>query len=138
MPCPIGLAQAKVDARRWLTRADLASLMEDARQILSSGLDQPMTTQQAAQRFGLSEHHFIRTFTQQFGNPPRHYRAQMRMAEAKRLIEETDLPFNEAARQVGFASASSFSRQFKLCFGKSPSQARAEASGVDDPMKRSA
>lgn len=111
--------------------------METARQALSSDLDQPLTTRQVAQSVGLSEHHFIRTFTQQFGKPPRDYRAQARMAEAMRLIRETDLPFNELALKVGFASASSFSRQIRLCFGRSPSQARAEALGVDDPMKSS-
>lgn len=138
MPCPIGLALAKVDARRWLTRAELASLMEEARQVLSSDLSRPLTTREVAQKVGLSEHHFIRSFAHQYGKPPRDYRAFARMREAKRLIEETQQSVSDVAVQVGFGSASSFSRQFRLCFGRSPSQARAEASGVDDMMKGSA
>lgn len=137
MPCPLGLAQAKVGAKKWLTRADLASMMEDARLILAGDLAEPITTKGVAHRIGMSEHHFIRTFTAQFGRSPREYRAQARMNEARRLVEKTDLAMNEVALMVGFGSPSSFARQFRLCFGCSPSEARCR-SRVDNSVERPA
>lgn len=127
MPCPLGLSQAKVSAKKWLTRADLAALLDTARVRLESNLDAPMTTKQLAKDIGLSEHHFIRSFTRQFGRPPRDHRAIARMQVAQALIEQSSLPLNHIAAEVGFASASTFSRQFRLFFGQSPSQARAAA-----------
>jgi len=137
MPCSLGLSQAKVGAKKWLTRADLAGLVEDARVSLAGDLADPVTTKQVAQKIGLSEHHFIRTFAAQFGSSPREYRALARMAEAKRLVEETELPLNEVALQVGFGSPSSFARQFRLTFNSSPSEARA-SSRVQNSMERPA
>lgn len=137
MPCPLGLSQAKVGAKKWLTRADLAGLVEEARQILGTNLCEPMTTKQVAARIGLSEHHFIRTFTAQFGQSPREFRASVRMQEAGRLVEETDLPLNEVALSVGFGSPSSFARQFRLSFDCSPTEART-ASRVQNSMERPA
>jgi len=137
MPCSLGLSQAKVGAKKWLTRADLAGLVEEARQILAANLSEPMTTKQVAARIGLSEHHFIRTFTAQFGQSPREFRAAARMQEAKRLAVETDLPLIEVAMLVGFGSPSSFARQFRLSFDCSPTEARA-ASRVQNSMERPA
>lgn len=131
MPCPLGLAQAKVGAKKWLTRAEIATLLETARVRLESNLDVPMTTKQLAKDIGLSEHHFIRSFTRQFGRPPRDHRAIARMQVAQALIEQTSLPLNQIAAEVGFASASTFSRQFRLLFGHSPSQARAAAQSAN-------
>lgn len=137
MPCSLGLSQAKVGAKKWLTRADLAGLVEEARQILAANLSEPMTTKQVAARIGLSEHYFIRTFTAQFGQSPREFRAGARMQEAYRLVAETDLPLIGVAMQVGFGSPSSFARQFRLSFDCSPTEARA-ASRVQNSMERPA
>lgn len=127
MPCALGLSQAKVGAKKWLTRAEIATLLDLARVKLESNLDVPMTTKQLAKDIGLSEHHFIRSFTRQFGRPPRDHRAIARMQVAQALIEQTSMALNQIAAEVGFASASSFSRQFRLFYGHSPSHARAAA-----------
>ncbi len=124
MPCALGLSQAKVGAKKWQARAETASLLETARIRLESRLDQPLTTRQLARDIGLSEHHFIRCFTRQYGRPPRDHRAVVRMQVAQALVEQTSLPLNQVAAEVGLISASTFSRQFRLFFGQTPSQAR--------------
>ena len=50
------------------------------------------------------------------------YVNKLRISEAKRLLKETNLPFNEIGYKVGFNSPSNFNRVFKNQVGKSPSE----------------
>jgi two-component system response regulator YesN len=52
------------------------------------------------------------------------YLSQYRIAEAKRLMEETDLLIYEVAFRVGFGDQQYFSKTFKKCIGLSPSEYR--------------
>lgn len=52
------------------------------------------------------------------------YLNQIKVAEAKRLLQETDLPVGEIADQVGFGHLSNFNRVFKQYTGESPSDLR--------------
>lgn len=52
------------------------------------------------------------------------YLNQIRVAEAKRLLQETDLPIGELADKVGFGHISNFNRVFKEYTGLSPSDLR--------------
>lgn len=51
----------------------------------------------------------------------------IRLSEAKRLLEESDLPVNEIADQVGFGHVSHFNRVFKTEEGKSPNEYRSDS-----------
>lgn len=53
------------------------------------------------------------------------YLNQIKVAEAKRLLAETNLPIGEIADQVGFGHVSNFNRVFKQYTGESPSELRA-------------
>jgi AraC-like DNA-binding protein len=52
------------------------------------------------------------------------YLNQIKVAEAKRLLLETNLPIGEIADQVGFGHLSNFNRVFKQYTGESPSDLR--------------
>jgi len=52
------------------------------------------------------------------------YLNQIKVAEAKRLLQETNLPIGEIADQVGFGHVSNFNRVFKQYAGESPSDCR--------------
>ena len=52
------------------------------------------------------------------------YLNQIKVAEAKRLLLETNLPIGEIADQVGFGHLSNFNRVFKQYVGESPSDLR--------------
>ena len=52
------------------------------------------------------------------------YLNQIKVAEAKRLLLETNLPIGEIADKVGFGHLSNFNRVFKQYFGESPSDLR--------------
>lgn len=55
------------------------------------------------------------------------YLNQTRVAEASRLLQETDLPIGEIADQTGFGHISNFNRVFKEYQKKSPSELRKNA-----------
>lgn len=58
------------------------------------------------------------------GQSPANYIRSLRLNEALRIIQESDLNISEVGYSVGFASHSYFSRSFAEKFGKSPSDFR--------------
>jgi len=88
---------------------------------VSSHLDEPITIDDMAAHVGMSRAVFHRRFKQattmspiQFVKGVRLNNAAMRMAGG--------MTVNEAATEVGYASSSQFSREFKRMYGQSPKQ----------------
>jgi AraC-like DNA-binding protein len=54
---------------------------------------------------------------------------ERRIADAKRLLQQTDAPVAKIASEVGFNSLPSFNRVFKDMTGDSPSSFRKSSSG---------
>jgi two-component system, response regulator YesN len=52
------------------------------------------------------------------------YLTHVRVSNAQRLLQETNLSIAEIAAQVGFSDQSYFDRRFKQAFGKSPREFR--------------
>jgi AraC-like DNA-binding protein len=123
MPCPYGLILSKVPAKKWETRADLLGRMEITRQILESPLGLEMTVDELARLAMVSRSHFIRLFTRIYGATPMRHRSDWRLDQARLAILQ-GVSVSEAAIQVGYSSLPSFSREFKVKFGVSPSQIR--------------
>jgi len=73
---------------------------------------------------GLSEVHFRRVFTQMYGVSPVKYLQAIRIAEAKRLLAETDLSVSEIAAGVGIPNLYYFCRLFKREAGETPTEFR--------------
>jgi AraC-like DNA-binding protein len=71
----------------------------------------------------MSKSHFIRTFHETFGKPPKQYRAEILVAEAKRLLK-SGLTVNSVADCFGYDDAFYFSRMFKKYMGVSPAKYR--------------
>ncbi|WP_244852842.1 AraC family transcriptional regulator [Bacillus sp. J14TS2] len=70
---------------------------------------------------GLSEYQFARTFTKQCGISPHVFLSQVRIENAKKLLEQ-GFAISEAAVDVGFVDQSHFSRRFKKALGITPGQ----------------
>jgi len=64
--------------------------------------------------------HFARLFKQATGRTPHQYVITCRMAYAKRLLVETDLPLSEIAPQVGCADQSHFTALFRKHVSMTP------------------
>lgn len=68
----------------------------------------------------LHPNNFIRFFKKKTGHTPARYIKLKKMEKAKKLIEETDLSFNEIMRYVGYDDAAHFSKSFKSVYGNVP------------------
>ena len=73
---------------------------------------------------GFSKYHFSRLFRQYTDTTFYKYLNQKRIAHAKQLLLDNDLPVLEIAFQCGFSNLSSFLRMFKLLTGYTPSELR--------------
>lgn len=97
------------------------SFVRQARQMLANAGGQAVDMPALAHEFGVSYPHFRRVFKQSTGLPPRQYLINLRINQAKQLMEEKALKLSEVARRVGFDDPYYFSRLFKQKTGISPS-----------------
>lgn len=72
-----------------------------------------------------------------FGKPLSEILRERQFAEAKRLLQVTNVPIDEVAAASGFGHRSTLHRRFRVAFGMTPTEFR-EATNCDtDPKKRS-
>ena len=83
-----------------------------------------VSVQQLADICGMSLSGFYHHFRHLTGISPLQYQKQLRLTEAQRLIKTKSLNLTLAAiaYQVGYESASQFSREYKRYFGRPPSE----------------
>lgn len=75
-----------------------------------------------AEAFAMSESTLLRKVKQVTGNTPSKYFQQIRLQEARRLLEIGYYhSIQEVSDAVGFRNRSSFTRSFKQFYGKTPS-----------------
>ncbi|MCC5846718.1 MAG: AraC family transcriptional regulator [Verrucomicrobia bacterium] len=91
---------------------------------MTAHLSEPLTLPQLAKEARLSVPHYSALFKQQIGCSPMRQLSLIRMRRASELLEETDLPINEIAFQVGYENPFHFSRVFKSIVGLPPSHYR--------------
>ncbi|WP_417522470.1 AraC family transcriptional regulator [Marinovum sp.] len=88
---------------------------------VSSRLDAPVSIDDMAHHSGMSRAVFHRKFKQATTMSPIQFVKSMRLNNAAMKIAG-GMTVSEAAMDVGYASASQFSREFKRLFGQSPRQ----------------
>jgi AraC-like DNA-binding protein len=94
---------------------------------LSGSLARGTSLDRLAARTGFSPQHINRVFSRVFGVTPLRYLTQMRMERAAMLLIRNGLPVRIVARRVGYDDPYHFSRVFKQCYGRSPSEYRVRA-----------
>ncbi|GAA3260548.1 GlxA family transcriptional regulator [Streptomyces lavendulae] len=75
-------------------------------------LHQPLPVGELARRALMSRRSFARRFTAATGTTPHAWLLGLRLSRAEELLETTDLPVEEVARQVGYGSAAVLRAQF--------------------------
>lgn len=78
-----------------------------------------------AAELGVTPRHLNRLFQQELGTTPKGVAMSRRRALAKRLIDDTDLPFAAVAMQAGYGSLRRFNEEMVGAFGRSPRALRA-------------
>lgn len=87
---------------------------------LRANLEEDWDFREAARLMGFSTTTFRRRWVEILGVPPARYLQQLRMAEACRLLAETEERVKEIAARVGFEDELYFSRRFRNEIGQSP------------------
>jgi AraC family transcriptional regulator len=87
-------------------------------------LDQPFTLDEMATIAYLSRFYFNRVFREMTGLPPVRFHTALRIAEAKRLLMDTDLSVTEVCLEVGYQSLGTFITHFRELVGVSPRELR--------------
>ena len=79
-----------------------------------------VTLEEVCRRFHRSASHISHTFKKRSGISFRAYCNRLKLEDAKRLLERTDLSVTQIAMEVGFCDASYFIGLFRQSFGISP------------------
>jgi transcriptional regulator GlxA family with amidase domain len=88
-------------------------------------LEDDLTLAALARRAGMSASCFSRWFRDQTGRTPHAFVLEARVARAKSLLQESDLPILEVALAVGFSSQSCLNVTFRRRDGLTPAEYRA-------------
>lgn len=117
------------DACRFRRRASLGNkpLCRATREVLKlmeSNVEEPLELRQLAQCVGLSTRQIQRLFKEQLGTTPQKYYFEVRITEARRLLQHSGHRVVDVALACGFVSPSHFSRNYRALFGHPPSQER--------------
>ena len=101
--------------------------IEKARKIISKEFSDPLFSVSAlAERIGVSTSYLRREFAKHFGSSPVAYLKEMRLYNAKNLLDSEYLLIGEIAEQCGFTSASYFIQFFGKAVGTSPNKYRTQ------------
>lgn len=84
----------------------------------------PIRVAQAARLVHLSPPQFMKVFRKATGMTFVAFLTKVRLAQAQRLLRETDRTIAEIAASAGFSDQSYFDRRFKRIFGRTPRQYR--------------
>ena len=83
-----------------------------------------------AQMFHYSETYFNKIFRREFGITPKQYILELRLEEARRLLEEWNVKPSWLFAELGFSDHSTFIMQFKRKFGLTPKEYRNRSWGL--------
>jgi transcriptional regulator GlxA family with amidase domain len=83
-------------------------------------LDEPLTLTDLAAHARMSLRTFARRFHDEVGLSPGRWLIQQRVARARHLLEASDLPVDQIAGQVGFATGASLRQHLHAAIGVSP------------------
>jgi transcriptional regulator GlxA family with amidase domain len=83
-------------------------------------LDEQLTLADLAAHAGMSLRTFARRFDDEVGLSPGRWLIQQRVTRARHLLESSDLPVDQIAGRVGFATGASLRRHLHAAIGVSP------------------
>ena len=91
-------------------------------------IERNFTVSDLAEVACMSPAHFARSFKVTTGWCPHEFVLQIRLAVAKRMLADQQLPIADIALSTGFSSQSNFSRAFRGATGVTPRAWRANSS----------
>lgn len=99
-----------------------AEIVENVKSDLMSELDNKVTIDELASRYGISKTSLKNCFKEVYGKPIFKWRKEYKLDYACRLIDEGNYSISEISKMVGYASPSKFTQAFKEYVGCTPSE----------------
>lgn len=81
----------------------------------------------------MSRSHFVRRFSDAYGETPMRYLTRRRIERAQDLLRSANLTVTEICMMVGFSSLGSFSSRFRELVGESPTEYRDRYAATGTP-----
>lgn len=115
---------ARYNGRRVMTSGSKSNVLqlENAIEYVEEHYAETFKIVDLADECHMSETHFRRVFQQKMNMTPVEYVNFVRVKKACELIDKTDSSMEEVAEKVGFATPSTFNRNFRRIIGTSPYQ----------------
>lgn len=99
---------------------------EEARIILGSRFDEPMTLDDLARTLDVSPFHMSRVFREKYGTSLHAFRNSLRIRAALELLPDSHLALEDIAARTGFGGRSQLSRAMRRATGRPPERWRRE------------
>lgn len=99
---------------------------------IRANLHDRLTVGALARTLNISQPYLYRVFRDKFGCSPKQYMDGCKLAQAKKLLRETDMTVTQIAASVGFCDVLRFSRFFSGKAGRSPQKFRAAGGAQSD------
>jgi AraC-like DNA-binding protein len=126
----IKLASSQAFERRQLASAVFAAAdegeLDKAVRYIVENISGDIRMAEAAALAGMSETRFSRVFKRVSGRNFVDFVRKLRVAQACRLLRQTDMTVSTICFDVGFGNLSNFNRQFREEMGASPTEYRRE------------
>ncbi|UVI28222.1 AraC family transcriptional regulator [Paenibacillus spongiae] len=107
------------------TVPDIERQIQQAIRLLSLQYAQPVSIEDLSRTLGYHRMHLSRMFKQATGLSPMKFLLKIRMERAVDLLTgSSHLSIDHIASSIGYADPSYFSKQFRKCFGVSPTEYR--------------
>ncbi|WP_312797442.1 AraC family transcriptional regulator [Tianweitania sp.] len=100
--------------------------LRQAEQFIEARQGQKLHVEDIAQQSGVSVSGLQRLFQAKYGTSVLDHIRQVRLDDAKRMLEGGDTGIQQVAALAGYSSAANFATAFKRRFGRSPSEIAAE------------
>ena len=106
------------------SRASADGSLEETRAWARERLAEPLTVEAMARHANVSPRTFARRFRAETGTTPLQWLLSRRVLEARRLLEESDLPVETVALRAGFGNAASLRDHFRRATATTPTAYR--------------
>lgn len=124
----IGLRRQEIGRHGSAPSSGDAQLVTQVERVMRRNLHRHLTRAHLAEALAISPVHLARLFKAAAGCTLHERLSALRLAQARLLLRDSTLPVERIAHEVGYRSASHFSRAFKLDAGQSPRSYRRECS----------
>ncbi len=92
--------------------------------VMERRLAEPLRMEEVALAAGTTPRHLSRLFTSELGRSPAAVLADLRLAQALHLVDDTRTGLAQVAASCGYTDASHLSRRFRTAFGCTPGERR--------------